>query len=293
MINRVLEIATEGAFVSKRYGSITIVVKNSEPTVVPIDTIDSLIMHQGASITTTCIEALSSSGAAIIFCNGKHMPSSIVLPLVGYHGQAARQRLQIEMSEPFKKRVWSYIVERKIAQQSRVVELTTGKRTLHRYMGPVRSGDPENKEAQAARAYWPELFGRKFLRDGHEGPINARLNFGYAIIRSCVSRAVVACGLLPSLSVHHSDARNAFALVDDIMEPYRPAIDLQVLRLAEQGQALDTQSKSVLASSVISTITTDRGATTLGACILRTVQSFAHAIETKSPAIWYPESVIS
>jgi len=137
------------------------------------------------------------------------------------------------MSVPTKKRLWQQIVSQKIEQQVKTLE-SVDKNSLHlqRMIKKVKSGDPENIEAQAARKYWSTLFGSDFRRNIDEPGINALLNYGYSIVRAMTARAVVGAGLHPSLGIFHQNQYNGLCLADDLMEPFRPWVDWQVYRLA-------------------------------------------------------------
>lgn len=292
-IARVLEVQTRGSVVRKARGCIAISPPDhdAKPILIPIDNIDCLILHRGAVVTATAISSLVSQGVGVIFCDEREAPSALCAPILGHHLQAERIRLQIDASAPFNKNTWSVIVQAKIQQQGNLlekVEVPNVLRGLHRR---VRSGDPENIEAQAARAYWPALFGKDFKRSDPDNAVNALLNYGYAVLRSTVARNAAACGLNLSLGLHHRNMRDGFALVDDLMEPYRPMIDFLVLRLANNAQKLDVASKATLASASTIDIPTDLGRSTLSNCTLRTAQSLVSAFERKRPSIWYPECV--
>jgi CRISPR-associated protein Cas1 len=153
----------------------------------------------------------------------------MMLPLDAHHVLTERHRAQVEASEPVKKRAWQALVRAKIAQQGAVLAHFTGDHGgLEPMARRVRSGDPDNLEAQAAQRYWPRLFGADFRRDRAADGINALLNYGYAVVRAATARAVVATGLIPSLGVYHRNRGNPFCLADDLFEPYRPYVDWRV-----------------------------------------------------------------
>jgi CRISPR-associated protein Cas1 len=175
----------------------------------------------------------------------------MMLPLDAHHVQTERHRAQVEASLPVKKRVWQSLISAKIAQQGAVlIHFTGGHGGLLPLAKRVRSGDPDNLEAQAAQRYWPLLFGKDFRRDRNEESINALLNYGYAVVRAAVARSVVASGLIPSLGVFHSNRSNPFCLADDLFEPYRPFVDWRVRLLLTEaaGERLSLDDKAVRAS---------------------------------------------
>jgi hypothetical protein len=172
-----------------------------------------------------------------IVSNEKHLPAAMLLPLSTHSTQTERFARQAAVSLPTRKRAWQQIVQAKLRAQARLLEETTGAdQGLHVMAGRVRSGDPDNLEAQAARVYWPALFGKEasgeaFRRDPEGEGINVHLNYGYAVLRAIVARALCASGLHPSLGVHHHNRYDTFCLADDLMEPFRPLVDRVVAGL--------------------------------------------------------------
>ena len=153
----------------------------------------------------------------------------------------------------------------------------------------MKSGDPENVEAQAARRYWPLLFGREFRRERFGPMPNPFLNYGYTVLRAAVARAVVAAGLHPSLGVHHHNRGDALCLVDDLMEPFRPVVDSTVFRLVSHGHDdLTAEAKGALAGFLTMDMATERGTTPLQTCVERAAQSLAQSFESGKPALVFP-----
>lgn len=198
-----------------------------------IEDIGFLIL-ENPQITFTVIlaELLSANNVAVVFCNSKYMPVSMLLNLEQHHLQNEMFRNQINASEPLKKQLWSQTIVAKINNQaSALKQLGKEYLKLHELAKKVLSGDTTNREAQAARIYWSELFGNDFTRERNGLPPNNALNYGYAILRAAVARALVGSGLLPTLGIHHHNKYNAYCLADDIMEPYRPYVDMLVYKL--------------------------------------------------------------
>lgn len=155
-------------------------------------------------------------------------------------------------------------------------------------MVAVRSGDPDNREAQAAQAYWPLMMGKDFRRDRNaEGP-NALLNYGYAVLRAATARAIVAAGLHPSLSLHHSSGGDALALADDLMEPFRPTIDLAVHRLATRGITQIDEARQDLSACMSADFPTRNGATPLSHVLLRLARSLATSFLDRKLRLDFP-----
>jgi CRISPR-associated protein Cas1 len=179
------------------------------------------------------------------------MPHSITLPIEGHTEQSERYKKQLAASIPLKKNLWQQTVEAKIRNQLIVLQkLDKPFKRLQVLLNRIQSGDPDNIEGQAAAYYWPTLI-QEFKRDRYGEPPNNLLNYGYAILRAMVARAIVSSGLLPTLGIHHKNKYNAFCLADDIMEPYRPFIDLIVYNMFVNNKLesfLSTESKQHLLS---------------------------------------------
>ncbi|MDN4754657.1 type II CRISPR-associated endonuclease Cas1 [Porphyromonadaceae bacterium W3.11] len=212
---------------------------------IPIEDIGILILdHKQITLTHALMEKLLEHNCALITCDSKRMPTGLLLPLTGNSIQTERYRYQIEASIPLKKQLWQQTVEAKIGNQAHVLSRTTGITTkkMERWQRTVKSGDSDNHEAQAAVYYWANLFPKidSFVRNRDGIPPNNLLNYGYAILRATVARALVASGLLPSLGIHHRNKYNAYCLADDIMEPYRPFVDLVVIELMHKTSDIST-----------------------------------------------------
>lgn len=222
------------------------VVADLSETTVPIEDIGVLILDHPAIIhTQALLRACFENNTAVIFCCARHLPGGLLLPIEGntLHGKTVA--VQVRMGLPLRKRLWRDIVRAKIICQSTVLE-AAGKDAgpLQDFTKRVRSGDPENIEAQAARFYWQRLFGDDFRRDRDEEGINALLNYGYSVIRAASARAIVSTGLHPSIGLHHRNQYNSFTLADDIMEPLRPFVDLKVHSLSMEGSPMEINKES-------------------------------------------------
>ncbi|MFC2385215.1 MAG: type II CRISPR-associated endonuclease Cas1 [Hoylesella saccharolytica] len=209
--------------------------KGSERTI-PIEDIGVVVLdNRRITITSGVLEALLENNAAVITCDQRSMPVGLLLPLCGNTTQNERFRDQLDASVPLKKQLWQQTVRQKIQNQAYVLAQVTGKeeKAMNVWTDNVRSGDPDNIEARAAAYYWRYLFSDipMFVR-GREGePPNNLLNYGYAILRAVIARALVGSGLLPTLGIHHHNRYNAYCLADDIMEPYRPYVDQLVIEI--------------------------------------------------------------
>jgi CRISPR-associated protein Cas1 len=199
----------------------------------PIEDLGIIVLeHPHITITTSLLEKLMEQQVAVLTCNSKYMPSGLFLPLDGNSVQTERMRTQLNASAPLKKQLWQQTVKAKIENQAAVLgKLGINNLLLCNLVEKVLSGDSSNKEAQAASHYWGQIYGHDFVRSRDPQTPNAQLNYGYAILRSVVARALTASGMFPSIGIYHKNKYNAFCLADDIMEPYRPYVDWLVLHL--------------------------------------------------------------
>jgi CRISPR-associated protein Cas1 len=205
----------------------------------PIEDIGCIVIeHPQITITAGLLQLLAAHNVAVLFCDEKHMPASMLYHFDTHYVQTERLRQQLAASEPLCKQLWQQTVKSKIINQAAVLELTTrlpqAIARLRKMTSSIRSGDPDNYEAQAAQHYWPALMGENFRRDPEGLPPNPGLNYGYAILRAAAARALAATGLLPAVGIHHRNRYNAFCLADDLMEPFRPWVDRTVWLMREQ-----------------------------------------------------------
>ena len=211
----------------------------------PIEDLGVVVLdHQQITITSGAIAALIENNAAVVTCDEKHIPTGLVLPLDGHTVQQERFEAQISASLPLRKQLWQQTIVQKIRNQAAVLHEITGieVKNMLVWASDVRSGDSTNLEGRAAAYYWSRLLEmeeEKFVRDRSGMWPNAMLNYGYAILRAVVARALVSSGLLPTLGIHHHNRYNAYCLADDVMEPYRPYVDRLVMKLMEKYQETD------------------------------------------------------
>ena len=213
-------------------------IKKEAERTIPIEDIGVVILdNRRITITSGAMEALLENNCAVITCNQKSMPVGLLLPLCGNTTQNERFRSQLEASLPLRKQLWQQTIKQKILNQEHVLRINTAQETkcMHVWSNDVRSGDSDNLEARAAAYYWRNVFTTypNFVRDREGTPPNNLLNYGYAILRAIIARALVGSGLLPTLGIHHHNRYNAYCLADDIMEPYRPYVDQLVLDIIQ------------------------------------------------------------
>ena len=259
----------------------------------PIEDIGFVVLeHPQISVTMKLVEELNENNVAVLFCDSKHMPSSMLLPLDAHHIQNELFRAQINTSEPLKKNLWKQTIAAKIKNQARLLEKHgLNGRPLINLAKTVKSGDSDNREGFAARLYWNSLFGQDFIRDRYGEPPNMYLNYGYILLRSAVARALAGSGLLATLGIHHRNRYNAFCLADDIMEPYRPWVDEIAIRLFEKwpGQLmLEKEQKAELLQLMTSDVKIGESRRPLMVALSQTTASLARCFSGEVRKITYP-----
>src|SRR5690606_503955 len=295
MIKKTL-VFTNPCYLSLQNSQLVITNTEKEVRTVPIEDIGVLVLeHQQITITHGVMAALIQNNAAVITCDQSHMPIGLHLPLDGGHTQTERFRYQLGASLPLKKQLWQQTVSAKIWNQARVLEkIGFEVDNMYRWSKEVRSGDPENLEGRAAAFYWQSIFSHKFqfYRNRGGDPPNNLLNYGYAVLRAVVARALVSSGLLPTLGIFHRNKYNAYCLADDIMEPYRPFVDWVVYRIVDEGlayQELDTTLKLRLLQIPQVNVYFDDMTSPLLVGVSRTTASLARCFEGSARKISYPE----
>ena len=290
MIGRVIEIASAGRHLARDRGLMTVSHEGVEDGRVPLDDIGVLLCNaRDLTYSNDLMTELARRGAAVVLCDN-YLPVAWIWPLEGHHIQAQRMRCQLEASLPLRKRLWQVLVKAKIVQQENTLELLGGGGgSLGELAKRVRSGDPDNMEAQAARRYWPLLFGDSFRRERFGPMPNPLLNYGYTVLRAATARAIVAAGLHPSLGIHHHNRANSMCLVDDLMEPFRPLVDYTVAGLFANGREdMSSEVRRALAAALMMDLVTERGRTPLQTCLERAAQSLAQSFEAGKPTLLLP-----
>lgn len=277
----VIEVAEDGRHLSLDRGFMVVSTRGAEIGRVPLDDIAVLIgTAHGLTYSNNLLLALLERECAVVLCGRNFSPAAILWPIDGHHVQAQRMRAQADATDAFKNRLWQAIARAKVRNQGAVLEaLGQPAGAFVELARKLRSGDPDNIEAQAARRYWPLLFGPDFRRDSDEPGLNGLLNYGYAVLRGGAARAVAAAGLHPTLGLKHSNRSNPMCLVDDLLEPFRPLVDLLVRRLAADGcLAVDRDAKRALAGILTQDLRTEAGVTPLATCLFRLASSLAQML---------------
>ncbi len=251
------------------------------------------------TLSNALLSALMENNCAVMICGKTHLPEGLFLPLSGNVLQSERFQAQIEASIPLKKQLWQQTIRQKILNQAGVLILKCGvpAKNMLAWANDVKSGDTENKEAVAAAYYWKEIFPEidGFSRDRYGVFPNNFLNYGYAILRGVVARALVASGLLPTLGIHHHNRYNAYCLADDIMEPYRPFVDKLVLELLENDKdcpkELTTDIKKYLLQIPVMEVRIDGKRSPLMNAAATTTTSLYRCYVGETRKLIYPEVV--
>jgi CRISP-associated protein Cas1 len=293
MIKRTIEISQQAVHLTVRDEQLLILGKAEPPKALPAepegllasipceDVGLILVEHNGTTYTHAALTTLLRYDAAVVVCGRNHLPAGLLLPF-GEHTQVVwRIHDQLAVKKPLQKQLWRQLVQAKIRAQA--ANLRAGSAVRSRLLSlarEVRSGDPSNVEAQAARAYWSALFGETFRRDADAGGLNALLNYGYAVVRAAVARAIVAAGLLPALGLHHANRSDAFCLADDLMEPLRPLIDVIVRAVWANGATeLNPKTKEALLRVLTAEVRCDGQTGPLMVALHRCVASLVHCYE--------------
>jgi len=289
---RIIEISGLNRFIRKERGSLGVYEKDKKIGSVALDDIQTVIFNAyDLCYTHNIITEFAKRNIPVIFCNQKHIPTSIVLPFDGYFHQSRRMLYQAQAKKPVNKQLWKKIIKSKISQQALALKILRKKyKYLSRLAEEVKSDDSTNCEGQAAKYYFNELFGTDFIRNRNQPGINAFLNYGYIIFRSAIARAVVSYGLNPSIGIKHCNPNNSMPLVDDLLEPFRPFVDMEVyIMFFKEGLfVLDTDEKIRLVGLLDKSIKTGTITTTPNQVMHKTVSSLGKFYGDKKKKIYLP-----
>jgi len=241
MIKRIIDIS-EPSYVHLKNKQLLIDQEGQTVGQIAIEDLGIVILQSlRIVVTQQVIIACQQNNVAIVFCDEKHLPYSAIYPIAesnNLHSKILKQQLRV--SEPIKKNLWKQIVTQKIKNQAGTLStLNIDNKRLSQLAKKVKSGDSDNAEAVAAQAYWKLLFGKSFKRSVETNGINHLLNYGYSIVRATIARAICGAGLHPSIGLFHCNQYNALCLADDLMEPFRPWVDLCVFHLSENTQEVE------------------------------------------------------
>lgn len=293
--DRVLDFSLQPAYLSVRNEQLVIRGEEDVSHTIPLAEIAVVLLAcPRITLTQPVLAGLAAANAAVVVTGDDHLPAAMLLPASVNTLSTQRLRRQIAMSAPRRKRLWQSIVIAKIRAQAAVLEdHGIGSSSVRPLAACVRSGDPDNLEATAAQRYWPLLFGPNFRRRPDIGDCNRLLNYGYAVLRAAIARAICAAGLHPSLGLHHHGRGNPFCLADDLMEPYRPLVDHEVRAIVGEwggDVGMTPAIKHRLVESVQQRLE-HRGEWRQSAeWFQRTAQSLLE--DGGRPALFYPESLL-
>lgn len=289
---RIIEICGLNRFLKKERGSLGVYEKDKKIGSVAFDDIQAVIFNAyDLCYTHNIIIEFAERNIPVIFCDQKHNPTSIILPFNGYFHQSRRMMIQAQAKKPFNKRLWKEIIKSKITQQARVLQLLNKKyKYLMELVKEVKSDDISNCEGQAARYYFDEIFGKDFIRDRSQTGINTFLNYGYTIFRSAIARAIVSYGLNPSIGIKHCNPNNTMPLVDDLLEPFRPIVDIEVYEMYFKDGLfqLEGEEKIRLARLLDKSIKIENITTTPNQVIHKVASSLGMVYERKEKTLYLP-----
>lgn len=263
-----------------------VIAQETEATL-PIEDIDALILDSyGMTATTNLLTALAAKGTTTVICDEKHLPASVLLPYSQHSRQAKVSRQQLAMSQPLKKQLWQRVVEQKIVNQADVLRMVgLDDTSIRKHASDVKSGDTSNRESIAARIYFDQLLDDATRRK----PIwhNAALNYGYAMVRSHIARHIAARGLVASQGIFHHNELNSFNLADDLIEPYRAAVDLYILEnvaplhIGDRDANLTKHDRQLIIDILNYHVIMSDKKFMIKHAVERTVESFIECIEVK------------
>jgi CRISPR-associated protein Cas1 len=293
MIHQIVEIQDENRYLSLERGFLKISKGGEQIARVPLDDVAVLLISaQSASFSKHILNELAERGSISVLCGKNYIPTSMVMPVSGHYMQTGIIKTQIDASAPFQKNIWKQIIEEKLKNQAKSLELC-GKNDaslkLYAIAKTVKSGDSNNREAYGAKVYWKELFGADFRRDKDESGINSLLNYGYAIARASTARAICSAGLLPSFGIYHKNYLNPFCLADDFLEPFRPCVDVIVYQLVQNNQTeLTPEIKHELAKVLWMQVKTSEGKSPLFQSLHYMCSSYTKSLKIKTPVLDIP-----
>ncbi|MCA9225704.1 MAG: type II CRISPR-associated endonuclease Cas1 [Planctomycetales bacterium] len=252
MIKRTIEISRDAAHLAVRNRQLLVQRDGKTIGSIPCEDVGVVLVdHPAATYSHAALAALADSDAALVVCGRNHLPTAMLLPLADHSQVVWRINDQLNASKPLQKQLWRQLIQAKIrAQAANLPPHSRARSKLLDMARGVRSGDPNNVEAHAARVYWQHFLpDHRFRRDADGDGLNSLLNYGYAVVRAAVARAIVAAGLMPAIGLKHSNRSNAFCLADDLIEPLRPLVDDRARDLREQGyDRLTSEAKTGLLS---------------------------------------------
>lgn len=298
MIKHTLDISQRPAHLKLRNKQLILCFEDNKERSFSCEDVGVVILqHPAISLSSAALNALLESGAVVIICGKNHLPTGMLLPTTTHTELVPRLMAQIKAGKPAHKRVWQAIVEAKITAQANQISDPYHTRLCHLAKN-VKSGDPENMEAQAAKIYWSAYFPDRYKEGDKRDPtseslFNSALNYGYAIMRAAVARSLVSAGLQPALGVHHHRRNNPYCLADDVMEPLRPLVDKTVRQIINlpipDGGKLSADNRRQLLSLLTHDVTLGSSKGPLMASLPRYVSSVFRMLTRESNSLVVPK----
>ncbi len=268
-----------------------LIVKTDTEHSVPVEDISALMLEsRQTTITAAALSLLGQSGCAVFVCDEKHLPCAVMEPFAAHSRELYVLRSQLDASEPLKKRLWQSVVKAKISNQAQCLRyngISDEADILELMAERVKSGDSENVEATAAQKYFTALFGPGFTR-GNEDGRNSALNYGYAILRGSAARYLAVYGFTAAFGLHHRNTLNSFNLADDLMEPFRPVVDLTVSRSVGRDDELTPEIKRMLFNCMNLDILSGGQHHSVAYASQRLVHSLSRALSSAKPELELP-----
>lgn len=291
-VDQIIDISQDGRHLSRDRGFLKVEADGAVLGRVALDQLSAVIAHaHGITWSNSLLVELANRGIPVVLCAANHQPRAMLCPIEGHHAQNARMRAQWDAPQPLIKQAWKQVVVAKIRMQAAALAaIGQPPAPLNHIAQNVQSGDTGNAEAQAARLYWPMMMGKAFRRDADLPDINALLNYGYTVLRAATARAIVAAGLHPTIGLFHSNRANAFALADDLMEPFRPLVDLTARAIAVAfGPEVTSESKRQMAELIALDLPLTGETSPVSVALSRLATSLAQSFETKRLSLALPE----
>lgn len=291
-MDQIVDISQDGRHLSRDRGFLKVESEGAVLGRVALDQISAVIAHShGITWSNSLLVELANRGIPVVLCAANHQPRAMLCPIEGHHAQNARMRAQWDAPQPLVKQAWKQVVVAKIRMQAAALAaIGQPPAPLTHIAQNVQSGDTGNAEAQAARLYWPMMMGKAFRRDADLPDINALLNYGYTVLRAATARAIVAAGLHPTIGLFHSNRANAFALADDLMEPFRPLVDLTARVIAAaSGPEVTSAAKRQMADLIALDLPLTGETSPVSVALSRLATSLAQSFETKRLSLALPE----
>ncbi len=285
---------SQQAHLSLKHGQCAVDFATGDSISLPLDNLSIVVLESlHITLSAALLQKMAANGIAVFVCNETHTPNGVLLPFMQHFCTTKMAFQQIQWSAPFRSRIWQQIIKSKIKGQSAVlrqVGFTEAAEKLKLLAEYVLSGDSSNREGQAAALYWRTLYGTTFTRDDTT-PLNAALNYGYAILRGIIARDISATGFIPCFGLHHNNQLNAFNLADDLIEPFRPLADILVYQLHQDQRLADGLTpdiKAELLNILTQDVAYNQQQKNLLAVTLDVCRSLASAVENKDPKQFLP-----